>query len=69
MMLNQEIINSINDSVLCWLASANNDGEPNVSPKEMFIADGHEHFFIANIASPNSVSNIEANSSCDKRDK
>ena len=62
-MLNQDTINSINDSVLCWLATANENGEPNVSPKEMFIADGTERILIANIASPNSVRNIDANPS------
>ena len=62
-MLTLEIINSINESVLCWLATANENGEPNVSPKEMFIANGHEHILIANIASPNSVRNIISNPS------
>jgi predicted pyridoxine 5'-phosphate oxidase superfamily flavin-nucleotide-binding protein len=60
-MLNQEAQNSINESVLCWLATASENGEPNVSPKEMFIANGNEHILIANIASPNSVKNIRSN--------
>lgn len=62
-MLNQNIIDSINDSVLCWLATVNELGEPNVSPKEMFVASGSKHILIANIASPNSVKNIYSNSS------
>lgn len=62
-MLNKEIIKSINDSVLCWLATVDQDGMPNVSPKEAFLADGDKHLLIANIASPNSVNNIQANSS------
>ncbi len=57
-MLNQDVIKSINESVLCWLATVNEKNEPNVSPKEMFIADGSEHILIANIASPTSVRNI-----------
>jgi hypothetical protein len=60
-MLNQEVQNSINESVLCWLATASKSGEPNVSPKEMFIANGNENILIANIASPNSVRNIRSN--------
>lgn len=60
-MLNQEVKESINESVLCWLATANKNGEPNVSPKEMFVAKSSEHILIANIASPNSVKNILAN--------
>lgn len=62
-MLNQEVLNSINESVLCWLATANEKGEPNVSPKEMFISNGTNHILIANIASPESVRNIYSNSS------
>jgi len=62
-MLNQEILNSINESVLCWLATTNVKGEPNVSPKEMFISNGPEHILIANIASPESVQNIYSNAS------
>lgn len=60
-MLNQEIKQSIQHSVLCWLATVNKAGEPNVSPKEMFVADGDNHILIANIASPESVKNIEEN--------
>lgn len=62
-MLNLEVQDSINESVLCWLATASESGEPNVSPKEMFIANGNEHILIANIASPNSVKNIRSNPS------
>lgn len=61
-MLNQEVLNSINESVLCWLATANKKGEPNVSPKEMFISNGLKHILIANIASPESIQNIYSNS-------
>lgn len=60
-MLDQDIMTSINESVLCWLATVDENGEPNVSPKEMFIAEDAEHLLIANIASPNSVRNIRTN--------
>ena len=36
-------------------------GCPNVSPKEMFIANSKSKLLIANIASPESVSNIKIN--------
>jgi len=62
-MLSSEIKASIQDSVLCWLATANSAGEPNVSPKELFVSYGDNQLLIANIASPISVSNVEANSS------
>ena len=60
-MLNQAVKESIETCVLCWLASADANGFPNVSPKEMFIADGDTHLLIAHIASPHSVKNIVAN--------
>ena len=59
-MLEEKIIKYIEQSVLCWLATSDKDNFPNVSPKEMFT-----HFenkiIIANIASPNSIHNIEEN--------
>jgi hypothetical protein len=51
----------IQRSVLCWLATASADGQPNVSPKEIFVAHGQNELLIAHIASPVSVKNIEAN--------
>ena len=62
-MLDAAIKQSISESVLCWLATANAKGEPNVSPKEMFVPCGDERLLIANIASPNSVANIKQNPS------
>lgn len=48
----------INQSVLCWLATLDEDHFPNVSPKEMFTCIDDKTLLIANIASPNSVRNI-----------
>jgi len=60
-MMNSEVQQSIKESVLCWLATVDSDGIPNVSPKEMFVSDGDNHILIANIASPSSIENIKAN--------
>ncbi|WP_338763510.1 pyridoxamine 5'-phosphate oxidase family protein [Bernardetia sp. ABR2-2B] len=60
-MLNQEIKNSIEKSVLCWLATADNENMPNVSPKEVFTFYQDKYIIIANIASPQSVHNIMQN--------
>lgn len=60
-MLSPEVQNSAAHSVLCWLATVDESGQPNVSPKEIFIAFDTEHLVIANIASPTSVRNIEGN--------
>jgi predicted pyridoxine 5'-phosphate oxidase superfamily flavin-nucleotide-binding protein len=57
-MLYPEISQSANRSVLCWLATVDEDGQPNVSPKEIFAVFDSEHLVIANIASPTSVRNI-----------
>lgn len=58
MILTSEIKISITNSILCWLATTDGDGQPNVSPKEMFMAFGDDRIIIANIASPQTVKNI-----------
>lgn len=61
MVLSNEILHYIDCSVLCWLATADARGQPNVSPKEVFAAVGVQHIAIANMASPTSVRNILEN--------
>lgn len=51
----------VNESVLCWLATSNQENEPNVSPKEMFVLKDEQTLVIANIASPVSQKNIQQN--------
>ena len=53
--------NSIEQSVLCWLATADDTGQPNVSPKEVFAAFDDQFIIVANIASPNTEKNIRQN--------
>jgi len=60
-MLSATVKKSMDKSVLCWLATASLDGQPNVSPKEIFTYYQDEFILIANIASPNSLRNIKAN--------
>lgn len=60
-MLNKEIKEYINRSVLCWLATASSKNIPNVSPKEIFMAYDDDSIIIANIASPQSLKNIQEN--------
>ena len=45
-------------SVLCWLATVDATGQPNVSPKEVWAIADDRHVVVANIASPVSVRNI-----------
>jgi uncharacterized protein len=51
----------IDKVVLCWLATVNAHGAPNVSPKEIFALYDTQTFIIADIRSPNSVRNIIQN--------
>lgn len=59
-MLNEAVRTDIENSVLCWLATVDADGMPNVSPKEIFAALGEDRLVIAEIASPQSLANIRA---------
>lgn len=61
-MLSQKVLDAINRSVLCWLATSSAEGVPNVSPKEVFCAVSEKTIIIANIASPGSKKNISENS-------
>ena len=61
MILNAAIKESIDKSVLCWLATASDQSVPNVSPKEIFSYYGKNKIIIANIASPQTVRNIKKN--------
>ncbi|MFT4030304.1 MAG: pyridoxamine 5'-phosphate oxidase family protein [Protaetiibacter sp.] len=57
-MLSEEVIECFDRAVLCWLASADEQGRPSVSPKEIFVVTSPEELLIADIASPRSVRNI-----------
>jgi predicted pyridoxine 5'-phosphate oxidase superfamily flavin-nucleotide-binding protein len=58
----EEIKKYLDQSVLCWLATASIDQMPNVSPKEIFQLYQEQYILIANIASPQTVRNIKQNS-------
>jgi predicted pyridoxine 5'-phosphate oxidase superfamily flavin-nucleotide-binding protein len=57
-LLSTEVAHWAKRSVLCWLASVDATGQPNVSPKEIYAVFDEAHLVIANIASPKSISNI-----------
>ena len=61
MELTEEIKEYINKSVLCWLATSSQENIPNVSPKEIFTYYNEDSIIIANIASPQTVKNIQQN--------
>lgn len=60
-MLTTDVLEYVERSILCWLATADSDGQPNVSPKEIFAALDASSLVIANIASPGSVRNLREN--------
>jgi predicted pyridoxine 5'-phosphate oxidase superfamily flavin-nucleotide-binding protein len=60
-MLTPDLQTAAQTSILCGLATVDADGQPNVSPKEIFAVFDPEHLVIANIASPTSVRNIAVN--------
>jgi uncharacterized protein len=57
-MLSTQVTELASRSVLCWLATVDTTGQPNVSPKEIFAVFDNQHLVIANIASPASARNI-----------
>lgn len=61
MILTADVIKYVDKSVLCWLATVSNQGLPSVSPKEIFTVYQEEYILIANIASPNSLKNLQEN--------
>lgn len=60
-MLTPDVIAAAGRSVLCWLATVDEQGQPNVSPKEVFALLPPRSVAIANIASPTSVRNVRHN--------
>ncbi len=59
--LTEEVAAVAGRSVLCWLATCDRNGCPNVSPKEIFAIVDQAHVVIADIASPGSVRNLACN--------
>jgi uncharacterized protein len=57
-LMNESIREAAQRSVLCWLATVDADGQPNVSPKEVWAIADDQHVVVAHIASPVSARNI-----------
>ncbi len=56
--MNEAIREAARRSVLCWLAKVDAEGQPNVSPKEVWAIADDQHVVVAHIASPISARNI-----------
>jgi len=48
----------VGDTMLCFAATVNEDGSPNVSPKSSLRVHDDSHLVFANIASPRTVGNL-----------
>jgi len=57
-MLTDAVREAAHRSVLCWLATVDAKGQPNVSPKEVWAIADEQHVVVAHIASPISARNI-----------
>jgi len=60
-ILDPSVLRLLDESVLCWLATCSPSGQPNVSPKEIFLPYDNDSIIIANVMSPKSARNIKAN--------
>jgi uncharacterized protein len=60
-LIDDHMIEAIDRAVLCWLATVDADGMPNVSPKEVFAHLDGDRVVVAHIASPVSVRNLRSN--------
>ena len=50
-LLTEPILEAARRSVLCWLATVDAQGQPNVSPKEVWAIADDCHVVVAHIAS------------------
>jgi predicted pyridoxine 5'-phosphate oxidase superfamily flavin-nucleotide-binding protein len=57
-LLIEPICGTARRSVLCWLATVDAEGQPNVSPKEVWTIADEQLVVVAHIASPISPRNI-----------
>lgn len=46
-LMNEPVLEAARTSVLCWLATVDADGQPNVSPKEIWAIADDEHVVVA----------------------
>lgn len=60
LQINDAMRTDIANSVLCWLATVDADGTPNVTPKKIFSSFGDDRIVVADIAFSNTVRNIRA---------
>ncbi len=60
-ILTDEVKSFVERTQLCFVATVNEDGTPNLSPKGSLAVFDDEHLVFANIASPDTVENLRRN--------
>jgi predicted pyridoxine 5'-phosphate oxidase superfamily flavin-nucleotide-binding protein len=58
-ILDADMRTIISETMLCFAATVNQDGSPNLSPKSTLKAFDDNHLIFANIASPKTTSNLK----------
>src|ERR1700729_1064838 len=56
--LDADMQSLVRRTILCFAATINGDGSPNLSPKSTLIVHDDQHLLFANIASPRTVANL-----------
>ncbi len=59
--LSGEIATFVENVQMCFVATVNSDGTPNLSPKGSLAVFDDRHLVFANIASPNTIANLRRN--------
>jgi len=60
-VITQEMDEAINRTAMCYVATVNGDGTPNLSPKASLFVIDDDHIGFCNLASPQTVANIKRN--------
>ena len=58
-ILDKDMKAIINETILCFTATVNKDGSPNLSPKSTLKVFDDNHLIFANIASPKTIFNLK----------
>jgi hypothetical protein len=57
-MLDADMQSLVRRTILCFAATINGDGSPNLSPKSTLIVHDDDHLMFSNIASPRTIANL-----------
>ena len=57
-MFDHDMKSIVDETILCYVATANEDGSPNLSPKSSLRVHDDTHLIFANMASPQTVRNL-----------